>query len=467
MYEFDRQRITKLSGFGMTQSSDAYLYRPTSEDQIRELLSLARQQGRKVTLRGSARSYGDAPNGSESLCIDICRMNRVIDWNPDSGLITCESGATIETLWRTGIEDGWWPPIVSGTMAPTLAGALGMNIHGKNNFKAGPLGNHVTSLDVMWADGRVETLEPSNPLFFAVISGAGLLGVILRVTIKMSKISTGNLRVLAVSPRDWDQQFELFEKYEGDADYMVSWVDCFGRGDQSGRGQFHAGWYLQSDEADYRSLLIDSQDLPDSIMGLVPKSVVWRFLKPLNNRFGMRFLNAAKHHAGAILGNHKTVTQSLVAFSFLLDYVPNWRNAYLPGGFIQYQSFVPKESAKHVFAAQIQLQQEYRLESFLGVMKRHKQDRFLLTNSVDGYSLALDFKVTTGNKNRLISLCHKMNDLVLSHGGRFYLAKDSTLRKQDLEQYLGPALNEFKALKQELDPECLFVTDQARRIGLI
>ena len=93
----------------------------------------------------------------------------------------------------------------------------------------------------------------------------------------------------------------------------------------------------------------------------------------------MRRVNAAKHTASKVLGDGKWEEQSLVAFSFLLDYVPNWRKAYLPGGFIQYQSFVPKESAYEVFSKQIRLQQEAGLESFLGVMKRHRPDSFLLS----------------------------------------------------------------------------------------
>ena len=49
----------------------------------------------------------------------------------------------------------------------------------------------------------------------------------------------------------------------------------------------------------------------------------------------MRWVNSGKHHASRLLGNGRPHYESLVAFSFLLDFVPNWRWAYLPGGFIQ------------------------------------------------------------------------------------------------------------------------------------
>jgi decaprenylphospho-beta-D-ribofuranose 2-oxidase len=463
----DLERIERLSGYGMTDFVDGYVYRPTSVDDIRKILKEAQQTGRQVTLRGAGRSYGDAAIGAECVVIDLGRMNRVLCWDKESGILEAEPGVTIEGLWRTGLEDGYWPSVVSGTMFPMLGGALAMNIHGKNAFHAGPIGEYVLEFDLLKADGTLITLKPEDELFYAVIGGAGLLGIVTRVKIRMKKVASGDLRVLAIAAKNWDEQFEAFEKYAPICDYDVSWIDCFGKGKSAGRGLLHMAWYAQENEPFPASLKMTKQDLPDTIMGLFPKSIVWRALKFFSTRWGMKFINWAKYLSSCIIGNGKTEHQSLVAFSFLLDYVPNWRWAYLPGGFIQYQSFVPKEHAKRVFAEQIRLQQEAHLESYLAVMKRHRPDKFLLSYSVDGYSLALDFKVTRRNRARLRSLAHKMNDLVLEAGGRFYLAKDSTLRPQDVERYLGSeSLSKFRATKKELDPGNLFTSELDKRVHL-
>lgn len=451
----------------MRSFADGYLFRPTSVDEIAEIFKIASDTGRKILLRGAGRSYGDANIGSECLIIDISRMNRVLHWDRQTGLIDCECGVTIEGLWRSTLEDSYWPPVVSGTMYPTLGGALGMNIHGKNSFKVGTLGDQVVEMDVLFPTGELKTLTPADELFYQVISSAGLLGIITRAKLRMKKVHSGDVKVLAVSCKNWDEQIATFEQFEHDSDYMVSWIDCFGRGKQNGRGQIHVAWYGNEPFELSPTLKPESQDLPDTIMGLVPKSVVWRFLKVLNNRPGMRFVNSAKHNASLVLGNHKTIEQSLVAFSFLLDYVPNWRNAYLPGGFIQYQSFIPRAKANEVFTKQIEMQQDENLEAFLGVFKLHKPDKFLFSHAVDGYSMALDFKVTRRNWSRLQALCHRMNDVVLQAGGRFYFAKDSTLRPSDVKSYLGKeALSKFKELKTEYDPHCLLTSNMAARLEL-
>lgn len=466
--KLETERIARLSGFGMIRAADGYLFRPSSVEEVRAIFLLARNDGRQVVLRGAGRSYGDASTGSECVIVDNVRMNRILSWDPETGIVEAECGATIEDLWRLVLEDGWWPPVVSGTMYPTLGGALAMNIHGKNNFCAGTLGEHVLELDALTASGDLLTLTRNDPLFFSIISSAGLLAMITRIKLQMKKVHSGDLRVLPLAPRNWTEQFAVFEKFEHDADYMVSWIDCFGSGKGAGRGAFHAAWYTEEPSEHPRTLEAAHQDLPDTIMGFWPKSMVWRVLRMFNNRTGMRLVNWAKDFAGTKLGNGRPLPQSLVGFSFLLDYVPNWRFAYRPYGFIQYQSFVPKEHAQRVFAQQVEMQQAARLESYLGVMKRHRPDKFLFTHGVDGYSLALDFKLTRTNWPRILHLCHAMNDVVLAAGGRFYFAKDSTLRPSDVRGYLGEeALAQYRQLKMQLDPESLFTSDLARRLKLV
>lgn len=458
-------RIRRVEGFGQVAAADGYLFRPLNDEQVAEVFQIARSTGRKVVLRGAGRSYGDASIASEALILDITRMSRILKWSPDTGVIEVEGGATIEDLWRYVIEDGFWPPVVSGTMFPTIAGALAMNIHGKNNFCKGTFGEQVVSIDVVFPNGETKTLSRNDDLFWAVISGTGLLGVIVRAKIQMQRVPSGNLRVLPISCENWDSQFEAFQTLESEADYMVSWIDAFASGGQAGRGLFHAAWYQEETGQAVPSLSPDAQDLPDTILGFIPKSVTWRLLRPFNNRMGMRMINAAKHQASKRLGDGKPYAESLVAFSFLLDYVPNWRRAY-KRGFLQYQSFLPKETAKQVFGKQLEWAREAGQVPFLAVMKRHRPDNFLLSHGVDGYSLALDFKVTSMTDLR--TLAHRFNELVVSSGGRFYLAKDSTLRPSDYRESLPPGtIERFLAIKRELDPEGLLTSELAKRLELV
>jgi len=455
--------MAELTGFGMASRADVFLVRPASIGQVQDALTLARNSRRKVVLRGAGRSYGDAAIAGEALAIDLTRMNRILAWDPKTGEIEIEPGVTIEDLWRHTLEDGYWPPVVSGTMFPTIGGALAMNIHGKNNFREGVLGEHVTELEVVWPTGKVETLTPDDERFFTIIGGLGLFGIIVRIKLRLKKVPSSQVRVLPTACRNWQDQFQAFRDHEGDADYMVAWVDAFAKGKRGGRGLFHAAWYADSPHP--KGWHPESQDLPDTILGYFPKGQVWRYLRKFNHRQGMRLINAAKAKS-AWLGHGKPLYEGLVGFSFLLDYVPNWRKAY-KHGLIQFQSFVPKEFAPDVFREQVRMQQAEKLESYLAVMKRHRPDPFLLTHGVDGYSLALDFKVDPRTWPRLEKLCHRMAELVLEAGGKFYPAKDSILTPDIYQRSIGlDSVDWIRRIRKDLDPESLLTSAFAERVGL-
>lgn len=458
--------IRRLSGFGMALRADGFVFNPESEEEILDLFALARASGRQVVLRGAARSYGDAAIGNECIILDTGRFRQVLQWDEFTGVLDAGPRFTLEDIWRLILPSGWWLPVVSGTTRTSIGGALAMNIHGKNNFTRGPIGEHVQEIDVLFTTGEKRTLTPKDDLFFAVIGGLGLLGVITRIKLQMKPVSSGYVRQEAVSCANWNEQFAAFDRFEGKAEYVVSWIDCFGSGAAEGRGILHAAWH--KDEAPgTSSLKLDHQHLPPKIMGIFPKSQVWRILKQFNNRTGMRFINAVKHGLGKHREHGHVAELSLAKYNFLLDYVPGWERAYLPGGLIQCQYFVPREYARDVFSAIIRMQQEAKMESYLAVMKRHRPDKFLLSHAVDGYSLALDFKVTAANRGALWELARRMNEFALGHGGRFYFAKDATLTADQAHAFLGDGLKRFNELKKRLDPDDLLTSDLAKRLSLI
>ncbi len=462
-------RLEKVQSWGMNREVLGYVYRPSTVAGLQEVIATARNAGRSVGIRGGGCSYGDASLNSENVVLDITRMNRILAWDPATGIIEIEPGVTLQRLWQYVIGDGWWPPVVSGTMFVTMGGAVGMNYHGKNNYKMGPVGEHVLEFDLLLADGTVINCsrEHRPDIFFAAIGGFGMLGCFTRIVMKMKRVYSGLLEVDAFATRSFAEIARVFEERMADDDYLVGWIDCMAGSQNSGRGLVHAARYLRADEDPNapQTLQVAYQGLPETMFGLIPKSIMWRFLKPFSNDPGMRLINWARFLLGSTLGNYKTVRQSHAAFAFLLDYVPNWKLVYRPGGLIQYQSFIPAEHAAACFDEQMAICRKFRVYPWLGVFKRHRTDNFLMTHAVDGYSLALDFPVRKRYESRLNQAVEEMNRVVLESGGRFYFAKDSTLTRQDALTYLGSdAVLKFQRLKAELDPNNLWQTDLSRRL---
>ena len=461
-----------VEAWGMSSGGAARVIRPRSIEELQIALEKARSAGVSLAPRGTGCSYGDASTLADGWVLDLTRMNKVLSFDPESGVLEAEAGLSVRGAWRHILPHGWWPYVVSGTMHPTIAGAAAMNIHGKNNYRVGTFGDHVLEFDLVLPSGEVRTAsrEENPDLFHAAIGGFGMLGLFSRIVMDTKRVHSGLMEVRGVSTHDLGEMMEVFEAEQAAADYLIGWIDCFPGGDRSGRGLVHVGRNLGpgEDPDPEASLDVLSQSLPENILGVIPKSEVWRALRLFNHDPGMRFVNAAKYLAGRLEGMKDPQLQSHAAFHFLLDFVPNWKWAYGrqgQRGLIQYQVFLPKETAHATLLEVLDRCRERDHVSYLGVLKRHRPDPFWLTHSLDGWSLALDFKVDDARRASLWEHCHDLTELVLAAGGKFYFAKDSVLRSEDASRFLpADKLAAFKALKAELDPTGMLKTDLSQRL---
>jgi FAD/FMN-containing dehydrogenase len=466
-------RLERTDAWGGAATAMAYVYRPSTMAGISHALAEAHRAGVPIAFRGSGYSYGDAPFNSERVLVDMSRMNRILHWDPESGVISVEPGVTIERLWRYVLGDGWWPPVVPGTMFPTVGGCLGMNIHGKNNWASGTLGDHTIRIEAMLPSGELLVCDRDSDaeLFYGMIGSLGLLGCFTRITLQMHKINSGTLKVRSLTETNIRRLVERMEELKDHTEYLVGWVDGTARGGSRGRGQIHTADYLDvSEAAEFpQSLRLSSQDLPEMFFGMIPKSTLWMFMRPFMNNLGVLFINRGRYWSARWKGDH-VFHQSLAEFNFLLDYVPNWKRAYQPLGLVQFQCFLPADLAAQVIDELLLLCQRSRLPPYLGVLKRHRPDDFLLSHAVDGYSIAFDYRVTRNNRSRLAEQLRQMEDMVVEAGGRFYFAKDSALKPETAMAFLGDeTIEALRRLKERCDPAGMLQSNLSRRVfpGLV
>jgi FAD/FMN-containing dehydrogenase len=461
------ERLEEVPAWGNASRALGYVYRPVTIAQLADTFRVARESGRTVGLRGTGNSYGDATLNSGNITLDMSRMNRILDWNPENGRIRVEPGVTIQRLWEHTIEDGWWSAIVPGTSKPTIGGCAGMNVHGKNAWKEGTIGEHIYEFDLMLPSGVIVTCnrQQNSDLFYGAIGGFGMLGTFTSLTLNLKRVYSGLINVEAIASANLKEMFNQFEELLPQSDYLVGWIDAFAGGKSLGRGQIHKANYLAPGEDPYpeQTLRVDNQHLGDTMFGILPRSIMWQLMRPFFNNFGARLTNMGKYWFSAFKDGSK-FQESHVGFHFLLDYVPNWKKAYGPGGLIQYQSFMPADTALDAYCEMLELCRRRGLENYLTVLKRHRPDDFLISHGLDGYSLAMDFRITPRRRPRIVQLTKELDEIVLAAGGRFYFAKDSTLRPEVVAAYLGQeSVQQFLQLKAQYDPEHILQTNLWRR----
>ena len=443
-----------LSGWGRHPIVGAYCTRPERRSEL--LAALRDRQGSPVLAHGLGRSYGDAALIEGGRVILTRRLDRMLAFDEETGLLHCEAGVSIGDLVDVFLPRGWFPPVVPGTQFVTVGGAIGCNIHGKNHGHAGCFGDHLRSIEILLGDSTIVTCSPDEEpdLFWATIGGMGLTGLILSAQIQLYPVESSAIEMESIRFENLDEFFAISAE-SADFLHTVSWIDCVADGDQMGRGIFMRGHHAESG-ADLRV----SAGLVGRLAELGQSVIDGRAFNSnhLLNRATIRLFNEAYFHRHPAGAHQSTVDYE--PFFFPLDSVSNWNHIYGNRGFLQYQMVVPEREAVRPILEQISATS---MASFLAVIKEFgDRDHGGLSFPCAGTTLALDFPNFGAP---LLELLDRLDEIVVHHGGRVYLGKDARLSRDNFRR-MYPQWESWKDTRDQWDPHHIFQSDLSRRLGL-
>jgi decaprenylphospho-beta-D-ribofuranose 2-oxidase len=423
------------------------------ESELDVVEAVASASGRGVVARGLGRSYGDAAQDGGGVVLDMTALSRCT-LDPERGVLTAQAGASLDEILRVIVPQGTFVPVTPGTRFVTVGGAIAADIHGKNHHREGSMGSHVRGLRLVTGGGAIIECGPqSSPeAFWATVGGMGLTGVVTEAEIALLPIETSRMRV---DTDRFDRLDELMAAMvEGDDAYRysVAWVDSISA---SGRGVLTRGDHARM--ADLPSRLASDPLAYDPQPRLaVPPWAPASLLNPLSVKAFNEawYRKAPRHRVGEI--------QSIPAFFHPLDGVRDWNRIYGKRGFLQYQFVVPDGAGALVGQALATLR-EAGAPSFLTVLKRFGPGNPApLSFPFQGWTLAADVPAGVAGLGAVLD---RLDDKVIEAGGRIYLAKDSRMSERTFRDGY-PRLDEWLEVRESLDPKGVFVSDQARRLGL-
>ncbi|MFE9704936.1 FAD-binding protein [Streptomyces sp. NPDC005930] len=444
-----------VTGWGRTAPTGALVVRPRTYE---EAAVAVRDCGARGGIaRGLGRAYGDAAQNAGGAVLDMTALDRVHAIDAAGGTVLCDAGVSLHRLMEVLLPLGWFVPVTPGTRYVTVGGAIGADIHGKNHHVSGSFARHVLSLELLTADGTVRTVTPGTPLFDATAGGMGLTGVILTATLRLQPVETALMSVDTERAGDLDDLMARLTATDHRYRYSVAWIDLLARGRATGRAVLTRGDHAPLDALPARSrarrapLAFRTSRLP-AAPDLVPDGLLGRTTVGLFNEVWYR--KAPRVSRGRL--------QRISTFFHPLDGVPHWNRVYGRGGFVQYQ-FVVGHGREEALRAIVRRISARRCPSFLAVLKRFGEaDPGWLSFPVPGWTLALDIPAGLPSLGAFLD---ELDQEVADAGGRVYLAKDSRLRPELLAA-MYPRLDDFRALRAELDPRGVFVSDLARRLAL-
>lgn len=461
-----------LTGWGRTAPTTAEVLSTQDVDQIAAAVARVADDNadkpsylqRGVIARGMGRSYGDPAMNAGGLVIDMQQLNTIHSIDPDTAIVDVDAGVTLDQLMKAALPHGLWVPVLPGTRQVTIGGAIGPDIHGKNHHSAGSFGNHVRSMELLVADGRVLHLtpegsedDPDGELFWATVGGMGLTGIILRATIEMTKTET------AYFIADGDMTHSLDETIAFHSDgsehnftYSSAWFDAISPEPKLGRAAISRGSLATLDQLKEYAPKLAKDPLKFNAPQLMTVPDI--FPSFTMNKLSMVAIGELWWLKS---GEYRNQVQNLTQFYQPLDLIGEWNRGYGSKGFLQYQFVVPTEAVEP-FKEIIRDIQRSGHYSALNVFKLFGEgNKAPLSYPMPGWNVCVDFPIKPG----LGAFLDDLDRRVMEFGGRLYLAKESRTSAENFHK-MYPGLPGWLATRKRIDPTGVFASDMSRRLEL-
>jgi FAD/FMN-containing dehydrogenase len=361
---------------------------------------------------GMGRSYGDVCLLKDGTLVRTTGMNRLLGFDPATGVLTAEAGITLAQILDFAVPRGFFLPVSPGTKYVTLGGAIANDIHGKNHHIAGTFGCHVPQFELVRSDGTRLRCSPTEnaDMYSATIGGLGLTGMITWAQLRLKPIVSRKIDYQGIQFHGIDQFLDLTAQSQN-IEYTVSWIDVTSTGKNFARGVFMQG---------------DHSQIPNELKTSSEPKLVFPIELP-----GW-VLNGASVGAFNTLFFNKQMKQRVSAlqdyepFFYPLDAVLKWNKMYGKRGLLQFQYAIPWEHAREGTIAILHEVAKSGLASFLAVLKAFGDvpSPGMMSFPKPGITLALDFPI---KPEKSFALFDRLAEMTNEFGGRLYPAKDARM----------------------------------------
>jgi hypothetical protein len=203
----------------ITEKAPKGVFSALTIEDIRLALSFINEKDKIIHLR---------TGGVSQLGNILTDKNYILDLSNFKGItieadgIWCSAGDSFLTLVEKAYQIGKKPYIVPYNLDLSIAGVLSVGGIGGSSFQFGSILDTVLALDVMLADGSVQTVNKNDRLFKAVLGTQGTIGIILKAKFALIPIQP-ELKTIYLAFDTIESMLATFHTYQS----ILTYVEMF------------------------------------------------------------------------------------------------------------------------------------------------------------------------------------------------------------------------------------------------
>ncbi|WP_320535195.1 FAD-binding oxidoreductase [Robbsia andropogonis] len=405
--------------------------------------------------RGAGLSYAGASFVEGGDSIGHLAFDRVLDFDPLTGIVEVECGISLAALHGFLQRQGRYLSIQPGHGAISIGGCIAADVHGKNHAKEGTFHHQVESVR-LWHPAHGELIvsrAADADVFDLTCGGYGLTGHLLTARLYTAAMPSQSVR-LTTRPFDrFESGITALHASLDRSDFSYTWHDFINKGDRFGSGYLTEAQFVATDTAADMTLLrrkpstlsADTRArLPINLLGNSSARLLNYLYRRKQERIGL---------GGRLIG--------LEAALYPAQQVESYFRLFGRPGFHEYQALLPHDAAPAFIDAIATALVRSPCPVTLASAKLFVGPRSRLRFSGDGVCLALNFP-RHPNAEPLLQ-CLDMH--LVEFGGLPNIIKDSRLPREVAEACY-PEMDAFRAALRGFDAKRLFRSTLSERLGL-
>ncbi|MBX3015494.1 MAG: FAD-binding oxidoreductase [Caldilineaceae bacterium] len=425
-----------------------------TEAEIQNALQFARAEGRKVALAGVRHSMGGQAFYQDAVVLDMRAFN-AIQVDEAQMTMTVQSGATWHDIQKV-LHPRYAVKAMQSTDIFTVGGSIAVNAHGMDH-QVGSVGRTIRSMRLILTDGTIQTLSPTEnaELFWLVIGGYGLFGIILEATLEITEnvIYAPGRRVL---------YYEAFP---------TVFANELAPNPNLGLMYSHLSTAPQSLLHEMLVYTYERQVVPDAVieplgevsgvklrrfvlnfskLGNIPMRIKWyaeKNIEPLMESCSVTRAQAQAQGEACLVSRNQPMHDSVTYLRNNLKQETDILHEY----FIPRAQFVPFVDGLRAIVT------EYGVNLLnASVRVVHREDNFLTYAPEEAFSVVLyiNQRIDDAGNTKMRTVTQALIDLTNRLNGRFFLPYQLHYTPEQLERSY-PQISTFFAAKRQYDPALL------------